>query len=969
MRKCSVNRICTIGTALSCLCVAAGVPNPLAAAQAPDSVVRVSIVYTGRSLGALGKLRAQEEHELLTEQANAEGVPFRLVSHLCWRLPGLVAFQPSEEPQGDELPEILAARDTIERVDSVPALRSNNVLIVQDPWRQGPDLLAMLERNPRRRSAFPDLEPTMVRMYRMRTRRGYRAMIVQEPGAAWESDAGLWHTGEINRIDVGDTRIFEFPVNLGEIGPRAAMLNDLLAENQASGATTLRVDLGERGGDLGMTDQDRSRLDFATLSKLGYELSVPYEFELSLGAAGLAGMRRDYPQIAFLAANVRAADTTLFLPHRIYQIQGVTLGVFGLVSPAVRGHLRRATLNDFRVEPYLDAARREVRLLQEGGAQAIIALTNLDPPDNALLAQRVVGIDAVVADLHERWSRKGVRTEIVLADRARTRPGSPALVAQGVADGVGIGRLDLVFRRPSGERPFALAGMTHEIVPVTDRTPSDSGFLADIQRAANVVRPARGELMFPSFVDLTDRHPALRGYDHTTQQGRVSQPMWEEFLARLLRLRSHAEIAIIRTLPHFPPLIGKLHENEIGAWLWTEDAIVVLDLTGADIKKVLLEDAAGELVVSGMDRSRWTVMGRRLDDNTYYRVATTDVLYEGARFRAFENARRVRRTFRAMDNGTLAAAGDGEPLSLKDFVFGELRRLRASARGEEYLDLIASLVAPDPAFANLVTVMFDQPTLWVSSNQNHNNGAYSSVPESRVASLDSWLVGLNGRFAVAREARGSAAELGMTLAYARQSSTLPTGANQVNESADDFKLDLTVRPQGNAGAKPGLFVRGIFDSEFTPTVDPGTGAENPRQLAVRGVAGLMLPPQRYWRRAEAGAVVEQDFGRPNVQYGVQARTDLRRPLGSARGLVYRWRNDVTYFFPSSRDGESQLALRYNMVHELLVPLVDELALSIAADSFIYMGKVSANREPGYSVLLRVGLTYNRLWKPRYQPLF
>jgi len=55
------------------------------------------------------------------------------------------------------------------------------------------------------------------------------------------------------------------------------------------------------------------------------------------------------------------------------------------------------------------------------------------------------------------------------------------------------------------------------------------------------------------------------------------------------------------------------------------------------------------------------------------------------------------------------------------------------------------------------------------------------------------------------------------------------------------------------------------------------------------------------------------------------------------------------------------------VHDLLVPLVDELSLSISADLFFFQGKVPATRQLGVSSQLRVGLTYDRVWKPRYQP--
>jgi hypothetical protein len=88
-----------------------------AAAQAPADTARVSVVYTGRSLGALGVRRAQDEHELLREQANAEHVPFKLVSHMAWRAPGIVILFQGQEPTGTELPFVLAERARAERID------------------------------------------------------------------------------------------------------------------------------------------------------------------------------------------------------------------------------------------------------------------------------------------------------------------------------------------------------------------------------------------------------------------------------------------------------------------------------------------------------------------------------------------------------------------------------------------------------------------------------------------------------------------------------------------------------------------------------------------------------------------------------------------------------------------------------------------------------------------------------------
>ncbi|CAN5163342.1 hypothetical protein BH23GEM2_BH23GEM2_24930 [soil metagenome] len=931
----------------------------------------VSILYTGRSFGALGVRRAQDEHELLTEQANAEGAPFKLVSHLAWRVPGIVIFLPGQEPEGDELAFALAARGEAERVENIPALTSANVLLLQDPWRPDPDLLAMLGRNPRRNLEFPDLVPTTVTVSRFRTPRDQRMVIVETPGAVWPRDAAVWSTGEINRVDVLDSRIFELPLNLGEIGPRATLISRMRAVAESRSALVIGADLGHQQGDVGIAGPDRARLDFMALREMGYSLVVPFEFELGLGADTLAAVAALFPEITLLAANVRNVDSTLFVTRRIIQAGKLRIGVLGLVNATIRDRLPRERLQDYTFEPAADAARREVALLRAEGADAVVALSNLDAADNATLAQNVSGIDAILADLPNRFAPEVTNTRVELPDRPAARPGAPALIARSAGDGVAVGRLDLEFRAHDGSERLFLAAVEHRLEPVTDNIPRDSALVRRIASAASIVTRERGELMFPAFVDLATRHPELSSFDRVTAQGRVSKEMWEAFMARLLRLRARAEVAVIRRLDQFPPLIGKLHENEIAAWLWTEDQIVVLDVLGSELRALLRSDTRGELATSGIDPAAWTVQGHRLDDQTYYRVATVDVLYEGAR--SFSGGRRVRRSFVVARNGDLVPSGGGRPLALRDFVFGELRRIRGEGKGDAHLDAIAALVSPDPAYANLLAFTFDRPTLWASLNRVNGRDGYGSVQESRVIGNDSWVAGISGRFIVTHERLHNATDLGVAVAYARQG-VRAGGSNHIGESADDLRFDVTFRPSVHAssGGRRRPFVRALFDTEFTPTVDPRTSVANEHQLLLRGSAGMLMLPGRYWRRVEVALALENDLGRPNLQYGVQSATDLVVPIGLfglGRGPrpTYRLRNDFTYLFPAKRDAPHNLALRYNMVHEILIPLVDELSLSIAADMFFFKGKVEATRDPGMSALLRVGVTYDRLWKPRYQP--
>ncbi len=960
-------------TALVIAALSMAVLVPDAGAQTPLDAGRIAIIYSGRSLGALGSRRSQDEHELLTEQARQEGLPFKLVSHRAWRAPGITIFLPGTEPDGDELEEILARRSEAERLTDVPALVSSTGLLLQDPWRPTPDLLAMLRRNPRSATDFADLAATQVTVSRLRTSRDDRAILVEEAGAVWPSDLDAWTFGEMNRVDVGDARIFELPRKLGELGPRATLLRQIREDSLRPARLTILADLGHRDGDLGVKRAERSRLDFLALQTLGYRFVVPFEAELGLGVSELAKVASEFSSITLLAANVRTTGANVFRASTVVEEYGLRLGLIGIVQPAVRDRLPRSALVQYRFDDPIDAVRREVARLREQRVQAIVVLSNLEVGDNARVAESVPGIDAIIADMPLRSSPEAMRVRVELPDRPFVRPGVPALVARSAANGARIGRLDLELRRSAPATAPWVAAVEHRTYAVTDAIPGDTAVVRRIQQQGYQLDDVRGELLLPAFGDLVAVDSSLALTDSATRQGRISKPMWEGFLARQLRVRGNAEVAVIRRLDEFPPLIGKLHEREVDEWLWTEDELVLADIPGSDLRRLLASDTRNELATSGFDRATGTVLGRRIDDATFYRVATTDVLFEGSRAGFFAKARRVRRNFRVTKDGLLTSASDARGLSFRDFIFGELQRIRQAVQGDAQVAAIAARFAPDPPFENLLAFSFERPTVWASLNEVNGNAAYSNVPESRVISQDAWVIGASGRIVATHERRASATDFGLGIAFGEQHLKTGTGTSVI-ETADDIKFDLTLRPSLRGdGPTWQPFVRGLFDTEFTPTVD-ANGGRNARQLALRGIGGLLRRPTPTIRRAEAALIVENDFGRPNVQFGLQLRADLARSFSGLRrrevgGVTYRMFNDLTYLLPARLDTDQNLALRYSQIHELTVPLVDELSLTVAADLLLFQGKVAATRTPGTSALLRVGLTYDRLWKPRYQPFF
>jgi hypothetical protein len=197
------------------------------------------------------------------------------------------------------------------------------------------------------------------------------------------------------------------------------------------------------------------------------------------------------------------------------------------------------------------------------------------------------------------------------------------------------------------------------------------------------------------------------------------------------------------------------------------------------------------------------------------------------------------------------------------------------------------------------------------------------------------------------------------------------GLTSVAETADDLKVDLTLRAKRPSDVewRPQPLVRTVFDTEFTPTTNPFTGQMNRGQRLVRTLGGVSLALFRRWTTLDAGLTIEKDMTYNSIETGLEASASFRRPIARLGQLTYRWDNTFTHFFPTGSDDESDLGMTYRTIHELLIPLVDELSLSVAADVYLFRGKVPTTRKIGASALVRVGLTYDRLWKPRYQPFF
>ncbi|MFM7193308.1 MAG: hypothetical protein ACKOYP_00795, partial [Bacteroidota bacterium] len=561
------------------------------AVLAQQPAVPVTILYTGKSLGALGIKRSTDEQDLLVERLVSAGRQFKLVSHPAWRAPGITIFLPTQDPAGNELASLIANRTSAERLQNIPGLVSATNLLFVDPWRSEEDLLGMVWDNPRRLNDFPDLVKKTVTISRMRTSGGERAYILEEANAVWPESLSAWSVGEMYRVDVGTSRMISLPINLGGLGPRAALLRSLAGENPGR---TLTVDLGQEDGEAGLTRMQRAQVDYLALSEMNYRFQVPYEVELELGPDSLKVVLKSFPSIQLLAANVSMGDTALIKRRTVVEIGGFKIGLIGLVNSNLKDKLTRGVLSVISFESPITAAKREIAALHGLGVSAIVVLSNMDPAENAVVAQEVKGIDAIIADMPSQTAPEAMKVSVDLADRPFARPGTPAMVARAAADGMTVGKLELALRFNHDASDSYVSALTHQLFPVNDKISPDTVLVKKVTAGIPQTRRSRGVLLFPAFTDLVTRHPDLAEYDAVTRLGRVSKPMWEAFMARRIRVQGNAEVAVIRRLDQFPPLQGKLREQEIMPWVWIDDAIILLDMPGSDLRGLLSSETRNE---------------------------------------------------------------------------------------------------------------------------------------------------------------------------------------------------------------------------------------------------------------------------------------------------------------------------------------------------------------------------------------
>lgn len=151
------------------------------------------------------------------------------------------------------------------------------------------------------------------------------------------------------------------------------------------------------------------------LARARYDALGLGDQELMLGPARLKALMADYG-LPLVCSNVRdESGQFIVLPHVVREVAGRRIGIFAVVADAVYGWPPMEWRRGLRVEPPVQAARREVQALAD--CDVIVALSHQLIHETRQLAAEVPGIDVVVSGHDPAIIRKPekVGTALVVA--------------------------------------------------------------------------------------------------------------------------------------------------------------------------------------------------------------------------------------------------------------------------------------------------------------------------------------------------------------------------------------------------------------------------------------------------------------------------------------------------------------------------------------------------------------------------
>ncbi len=881
---------------------------------------------------------------------------------------------------GDTRREVLA-----ESLDVLVTLRD---LAFQWPVEGTTDYLALIEDDAARTGGFADLERKKARL--VRYTRGDDVVLALEadwlaggkPPAGDPLTSGVLSfdrrfavLGAVKPKDDPGAQIFAFARPAGGGGAVKARLDALVSSLPA--ARTLVVHAGDvpprRPIDAGET-----ALCASTLAGEHVAAVVPRTADLELGVKGLHDFARS-ASLRYVAVNLRDKDGDRPFPRfRIVDVDGMKVALLGVVGSNRFDDLPSAVRAQWRVDPpilALDNALQAVHDQLRRWPDLTVVLSSADH-EPALDLRAFPHVDLVFegtpwGDFIER--KRDVAVSPARGGRER-QPGQDTSLLS-AANAWSVSHATVSFAAADDAPPDTrrvLTAISDDTVPLLDGDPVDAVYRKKL-RAFEEKQVARdGAILLPDpepFIRAHDElHPLVWGdrvLDHQTWMKRerswspfVTDALWMHLVTNAMLRDRHVEVALAKDLKRGDDVLGALPRLVIEDWLATNELVLETHLTGAELVQVAARVAKDTvqpkdfLFAAGLDAKKGRIGGRAINPDESYSVAFSESV---ARIPELEGI------FRGKE-----VEADKPPLH--DVV---LRELQAE---KDPLDL---LLDHSDVVVDKTTAGFDELSLTGSAFRNSDNiGLFASSRETRLANPDLYQLGAHVNAFYLYDGTWIASEWRALAQYDGIVVDIPGQDIPPQEQRDDIVLSSELRLNKVKLSVAGdafqviPFGQVAFDTEFTPVPLPNDPHKAfPHQLILRESAGLVAYPGPQIREVRLGALVQHDLseyaadtrvGAVHHDAGVVAGYKLRVPLFWR--FLYDSTLDLRFLVPDDDDRASDLALRMQWTHKLLLPLTEKTSLFLFVDAFVVSGKLDENKGVGWNAIAGAGIQLQELFK-------
>lgn len=257
----------------------------------------------------------------------------------------------------------------------------------------------------------------------------------------------ILHTNDVH------SRIEPYPVNdplypgMGGASRRATLINKLRATEK----NVLLFDAGDIFQGTPYFNFYKGELDFKLMSAMQYDAATLGNHDFDNGIEGLSNML-PFAQFPFLNCNYLLADTPLngkIEPYKIFEIEGIKIGVFG-VGVQLEGLVdKRLYGNTFYLNP-IEKANETAKLLKyDKGCQLIVVLSHLGYKYNSnkvsdiILAKESKDIDIIIGGHTHTFLEQAVIE--------KNKKNKPVYICQAGFSGLLLGKIDCFFKKNTSE--------------------------------------------------------------------------------------------------------------------------------------------------------------------------------------------------------------------------------------------------------------------------------------------------------------------------------------------------------------------------------------------------------------------------------------------------------------------------------------------------------------------------------------